>query len=1005
MPQFQYKEQQFQKDAVAAVAGVFRGVDFSPLQARPDFRLTSPANFGIDDGSVARNRYVLNNFHGSVEENLRRIRKRNGITGELALADGEYPVLDTHMETGTGKTFTFINTIFELNKLYGLTHFVVIVPSVAIREGVKKSFATTGDYFERMYQRRIKVNEATSAKAKKGRKAPPSGVSDFIHSDGLTALVMTYHTFNHPDRNINEELEGFFAGDARTPMEAIATKNPVLIVDEPQRTEGAKTQKHIQNFNPLFMLRYSATFKSVKNLVYALDSYDAFEKRLVKGISVFDYTSRAADTAFLGVNKVTPQAAELEAVSAKGKPMTVIIKKVESEKGTGQLFAKTGNAEYKNLRATAINAIDGVVTFSDGKTLKSGEYAGLARGNENIMDELMIRDTVNKHLEKERELFRRGIKCISLFFIDRVRDYRDYESRGGRGRLQALFEKCYAECAEQAARNAPDDYRNYLDRWTAEGTHGGYFSADTGRNKKIDGGAADKNNETARELQREITELILRDKERILSPDNGLRFIFAHSALREGWDNPNVFQICKLRTGYTETNLVQEVGRGLRICVNGNLERQDTDILADEFAPTNLLDVFTLGNGQFIAGLQQDLSGRRCKGRKGYLEITAALLRKIYGIAEVMANRIVVNLNDAGCVDEKGGFLARDGVDAVLKKAGLEPQKLLSQLPQTPTVNDGRKNGGKVREYRAGKSNYRKFKTLWEKLHQNAVYHVEYSRGFCREIIRDINANLSVPPIYVDVLVSGITAQGGKFDINKQRTTQPKELVSDMPTRVFLNRLSEKTKLPRNTIINILSGVSARKFAEIRRNPFAAIDGITAIINSVIYKNIVDNVRYEKLDGLRETKITLTSETFKATRYITLADIKNYEGNNLWEDIAPYDSEVPEREISEKALANEEIVVFAKLPRAVNIPAPMHPKGINPDFAIVVKGKDGKRNYYFVAEAKPTAHIDALGQMAKWRAEFLKKYFKGVHVDVKFAVVDSYAQLLALFRPQTDDAE
>ena len=1011
MPQFQYKEQQFQKDAVAAVAGVFRGVDFSPLQAIREFQLADPANPDESSADEARPGYVLENFRNVVEANLREVRDRNGIAdaGKLALKGEQYPVLDTHMETGTGKTFTFINTIFELNKLYGLTHFVVIVPSVAIREGVKKSFATTGEYFERMYQQRIKVNEVTSAKARRGRKAPPSGVSDFIHGEGLTVLVMTNHAFIRSDNIINEELEGFFAGDARTPMAAIATKNPVLIVDEPQRTEGPKTLERIKDFNPLFRLRYSATFRSgqVKNLVYTLDSYDAFEKKLVKSIRVADYKKGPTDAAFLGVNKVTPQGAELTAVNTAGNPLNVVISKPE-QSAPGRLFAKTANAEYKNLLVTGFNAIDGTVAFSDGRTLKSGDYTGHAQGNDDIVDEVMMRDTINRHLEKERGLFARGIKCISLFFIDKVRDYRDYESAHGRGRLQALFERCYAECAQEKTAAAPNDYE-YLNRWAAAKAHGGYFSADAKRNQKIDRGAAEANNEAARELQGEITELILRDKENILNPDNELRFIFAHSALREGWDNPNVFQICKLRTGYAETNLVQEVGRGLRICVNRELERQDTDALGDEFAEVNNLDVLTLGNGQFISNLQSDLSGRRCMDKRSYLTITSELLREIYGINEIPAGKAILALYDAGKVDETGQLLVRDGIGEILENAQLDPAKLLDKLPQTPEVRDARTTGARGRNYQASESHYMQFKKLWEWLHQNVAYHVEYSEGFCQKIIGEINEKLSVEPLVIEVETAKVTAQNNEFSADPQHSTRRGEITSNLPTRVFLNRLAEKTKLPRNTIIDILTGIDAEKFAEIGNNPLAAIDQIVDTVTGVIHNNIVDSVRYEKLDGFRDEKtesdITLTDKTFEAKHYIELDNLDDYQENNLWEEIAPYDSENPERRISESALTDGQITVFAKLPRAVNIPAPMYPKGINPDFAIVVRGDNGKHDYYFVAEAKPTTDTGALRPEEKRRVDLLKKYFEGIGADVKFKVVSNYKQLLELFPPKNGEAQ
>ncbi len=1009
MPQFQYKSQQFQHDAVNAVVDVFRDVDFSPLLPDSAFRLTGelPPPDPVDGGKQKPIHFFLSGFRDALEKNLGDIQKRNHIRLARSIGDEPYLMLDTHMETGTGKTFTFINTIYELHKKYGLAHFVVIVPSIAIKEGIKKSFQTTATYFERLYQQRVEVHELTPAKNKRGRKSPPSGVMSFVYSQHLTVLIMTNHSFNRSGNIINQELEGFYADNARTPMGAIAAKNPVLIIDEPQRVEGPKTTAQIENFNPMFVLRYSATFRKdqIKNLVYVLDSYDAFNHKLVKGITVTDYKTGATDSAFLGVQRILREngkvVAELTAANTAGNALTMTVG-VEKESAAGRIFTVTKNPAYQDLRVTEIDNREKTVTFSNNRTLKPGEYLGKEKENHNIVAEIMLRDTIDKHLQKEQALFRGGIKCISLIFIDRVKDYRDYEADDKAGYLQKLFEQCYQECKQKQLESGrlSHEYRDYLNRWAPEHVHGGYFSGDAKRNRAIDEGAVAGENNRARLLQQEISELILRDKERILGLDNELRFIFAHSALREGWDNPNVFQICKLRSSYSGTSVVQEIGRGLRICVNQALERQDSETVGSEFSAFNRLDVFTLGNGEFIKQLQTELSQRRNEQKEGFVQISLESLIKIYRLTQMQAVNLLSQLHNTGCINDDGYLIKKEGIEEMLGNAGLDAEKLLSKLPQMPSIGDGRSGDNEPRTYRVSETHYRQFKALWRLLHQNVVYQVKYSDDFERKARDAINTMGGIGAVYVHRSTATLDTDEGAFSTkNMQQKASSAPLVSNLSAPTFLNQLAEKTGLPRNTVVRILSQVKAEKYAAMQNNPFAAIAQVAGIINGIIYQNIVDNIRYIKLNGTRksETEITLTDREFTAQHYIKLSDLHDYRENNLWQDIAPYDSEDPEKKISESALANDAITVFAKLPRAVNIPAPMHPRGINPDFAFVVRRENGESRFYFIAEAKPTVATDELRLEEQQRIGFMKKYFDGIDADVKFQVVSNYSQLLDLF--------
>lgn len=992
--QFQYKHQVFQQDAVNAVVGMFHGVDFSAVQPAPKLFTPQAETYRAED--------LLERHHNEIERNLKEIQRRNKIKISAALNVDEYLALDTHMETGTGKTFTFINTIFELHKQYALTHFVIIVPSIAIKEGIKKSFATTKKHFENLYHRSVAVRELTPGKSAKKRKSVSAGVLNFIHARQLTALITTNHAFNRADNIINKELEGFYADAARTPMAAIAAKNPVLIIDEPQRVEGPKTAERIKDFKPLFVLRYSATFPEYKNLIYALDSYDAFAQRLVKTISVTDYGKGATAANSIFAEKISTRSGKSPSVTLAVADSAGGVKKINlaARADRDAIFKHTKNPLYRNLSVQKIDNRAQKVTLSDGRELTVGAMSGNDAANDLAITEEMLRDTIRKHLEKERDLFARGIKCISLIFIDRVKDYRDYDAADNRGELQKIFERCYAKiCQEFMRDNVTDAYREYLTQWRPHETHGGYFSGDTNRNRKLDAAQKIGNSEHERKLQQEISELILRDKERVLQPDNKLRFIFAHSALSEGWDNPNVFQICKLRSGYSPTKMVQEVGRGLRICVNQELLRQDAEVLGGEFFAVNTLDIFTLGNGEFIKNLQDRLSARRSDAKTQVFKIGTDALIENFNVTFKRAIDLLQKLLAAGCINEDGYVINTAGVKEILIADELNPKFLLNKLVAAPEILDARAAGNKPRQYKASETHYKKFKELWKLLHQNVIYRVRYSPDFVANAVVAINKLPELPPIYLYRSRGEIETAEGEFvgEARSMSLREPVTLRCNLSARAFLNQIAEKTALPRNRVVEIIARLTADKYKNLQSNPFAAVQQVGKAINGVIYENIVDNVRYEKLDGMRAPQVTLSDQKFTALRYIELHELKEYKDNNLWEEIAPYDSVDPEKKISEAALSDAKISVFAKLPRAVKIPAPLYPQGINPDFAIVLNRANGDRQIYFIAEAKPTTATQELRGEEQRRVAFMQKYFDGLDAPIKFEVVGSYEDLLKLF--------
>ncbi|MBF2758957.1 MAG: DEAD/DEAH box helicase family protein [Ectothiorhodospiraceae bacterium AqS1] len=1016
-PRFRYKQQSFQQRAVRAVVDIFQGVDIGRFQRTPInplARLQSANPDASPQSSAPTSFEFLLAHRRRLQDNLAAVQKRNRIRQRTLRFDNERLVLDTQMETGTGKTFTFINTIFELHREYGLTHFVIIVPSIAIKEGIKKSFETTGEYFRRIYRQRIKVLEIKPGKSANKRSNAPTEVMDFILDQAPTVLIMTNHAFNSYNKNLNRDLEGFYADQAETPMQAIASKHPVVIIDEPQRVEGKKTLERLSDFNATLMLRYSATFREgqIENLVYTLDSWDAFDQDLVKGISVADYRTDRTQSAFLGLKHLSKTTAVLDALDADGKPKTITIQRAEDENKPGKIYISTRNPQYRDLKVVEINSIENFIELSNGHRLHLGEYSGRIEANERLVDEIMLRDTIDRHLEKERRLFQREIKCLSLFFIDRVKDYRDECAAEGRGWLQESFERLYDERRKSHIEglDLTDPWRIHLERWTAAEVHGGYFSQSKSSNSKLDHGKGDGQSEDDRKLQQEINELILRDKERVLNPNNKLRFIFAHSALREGWDNPNVFQICKLRTGYSQTSLVQEVGRGLRICVDANLERQDRDTIGSEFSSINRLHIFTLGNGDFIDRLQKEFGERR-SSEKMIFEIRTEDLCAIYGIDRRQGRKVAEALYEAGCIDENDILISYQGMEGVLERFDLAIEKLIleknlpKRLLESPRADDARKDDSKIRKYKASASHYEQFKELWRMLHRKVIYEIKYSDDFIEKARKSVDRIKDrIEPPSVRVKTESIRlGEGGieKSEADEISAESKTPLVGSIGAKEFLNKLSEKTELPRNRIIEILEGIDPDCWQKIQSNPWLAIEEVKEAIVDVINTTIVDNIRYHSLDDLRDawSQITLSDRRFDAKEYIDLTELEHRD-NNLWEEIAPYDSIDPERKISTAALKNPDIIVFAKIPRTINIPAPLHPKGINPDFAFVVRGGEMQdSNFYFIAEAKPTViEDDLVYPKEKYRIRFMERYFEGIHADrIRFKVVDGYRGLMRWF--------
>ena len=563
-----FKEQQFQLDAVQAVVDCFRG--------QPN----KSSNFILDRGRIKGEIKGQTSFleetgfknsqiaipEEEILKNIREVQIRNGLKPSDRL-EGKYN-LTIEMETGTGKTYTYIRTMYELYRAYGWSKFIIVVPSIAIREGVYKSFQMTEDHFMDLYGSKIRYFIYNSR--------DPYKIDQFATDPGINAMIINSQAFNargRDARRIYMELDEF---NSRRPIDVIAKTNPILIIDEPQSVEGKKTKEALKAFNPLFTLRYSATHKEEYNKIYRLDALDAYNKKLVKkirvkGISVKGTTGTNEYIYFEGIelrkNKKPVARIEFERKQKSG------IKRVVKNVDEGfDLYAHSNYMEqYKGYRVAEINGYKNTITFSNGVTLQAGDVQGDV--SEEHFRRIQIREAIKAHFEKERELYPKGIKVLTLFFIDEVAKYRQYDKDGNQinGIYGQIFEEEYMNILNEYITFLDDPYVDYLKQIDVRETHNGYFSIDKqGRmvDPKVKGRENISDDETAYNL-------IMRNKEKLLSFKEPTRFIFSHSALREGWDNPNVFQICTLKHSDSTIRKRQEVGRGLRLCVDQNGNRID----------------------------------------------------------------------------------------------------------------------------------------------------------------------------------------------------------------------------------------------------------------------------------------------------------------------------------------------------------------------------------------------------------------------------------------------
>ncbi len=775
---FQFKIQGYQTEAVEDTMNVFRGQPKrDPKHYRRDVGKIAKGTLFLEDEEAGYRNADVELDKKQLLANIREMQVRNQIVPSTTLASGHGVVnLDVEMETGTGKTYVYIKTMFELNKQYGWSKFIIVVPSIAIREGVAKSFRMLEDHFMEHYGKKARWFVYNSSNLNQlDQFSQDSGISVMIINTQAFAASLKEGGRSKESRIIYSQRDEF---GSRRPIDVIAANRPIIIMDEPQKMEGAATQSALAKFNPLFVLNYSATHKTRHDTIYALDAYDAYREQLVKRIHVqgFEVKNLKGTSGYMYIDgmvlspKRPPEVRiELECKRADGS-----IRREVKKFATGDsLFAASGLAQYEDYVISEINPRGrGYVSFLNGTTIYCGDVVGDT--NEDAMQRVQIRQTIIAHLTKEKELFNRGIKCLSLFFIDEVGHYRQYDEDGNevKGKFQRIFEEEYARIINDYISVFDTPYDMYLRRFKPYETHKGYFSID----KK--GRSVNSDTKRGSDISDDISayDLILRNKERLLSFEEPTRFIFSHSALREGWDNPNVFQICTLRHSNSTTAKRQEVGRGLRICVDKNGIRQDKELLGEDVHEVNQLTVIANESySDFTTALQREtreaLRDRAVAASHDYFagrKVTDAVTGEVRTISDTEASRIMIYLEDNDYVDASGHLTEKYHADVAaetlaplgskLVPIAEDVNKLIKSIFDPKVLDDMVTEASATTPANELNDNFtdKRFQKLWNEINHKYVYTVHYdSEELIDKAIANLKKNLTVTKLQY-VMVSGV---------------------------------------------------------------------------------------------------------------------------------------------------------------------------------------------------------------------------------------------------------
>ncbi|HPE14948.1 MAG TPA: DEAD/DEAH box helicase family protein [Bacilli bacterium] len=1013
-----FKQQQYQTDATMSVVNCFEG---QKKGSRRD--LIARYTKTTDKGTLLEKTYeeeIISFGNQNIilseterKNNIRKVQRLNDISYTEGNNLTDFTI---EMETGTGKTYTYIKTMYELNEHYGWSKFIVMVPSIAIREGVQKSFEITQDHFQEFYKKKIRYFVYNS-----NNSSNIANINTFASDSSIQVMIINYQAFNSKvnsskaGRRIFEELDEL---QSRRPIDVIKSVRPILIIDEPQKI-GDKTEGLLDEFKPLFTLRYSATHKKGKeyNKIYRLDAVDAYNQKLVKKINVkgIELLHNKSEDTYLYLDSVdiSKKHAPVARMEIEQKTTTGVRRVTKLLSAGMDLFQLSGGlSEYKNY---VVSEIDGrydsydKVFFTNGVEIQVGQAFGDV--DDEYITRIQIRETIRSHFEKEKELHKLGIKVLSLFFIDEVAKYKYYEDGTAyKGLYAKMFEEEYNNILNEYRTITDEDYTKYIDSFNTGKIHAGYFSIDK-KGHEVDPTINDKKEMLS--FDEDAYELIMKDKERLLSLDEPVRFIFSHSALREGWDNPNIFQICTLKRSNSEISKRQEIGRGLRICVNNNGDRMDYSVLEGMFHNINTLTVVASESYEkFADALQSELADSLSERPKNftYESFTGKVLinddtgEKYEFTSEHFQDFLIFNVMN-GYVDKDNNYMItdkfvedmeNDKLEVMPALIGFEKEisSLMKRLYSTNTKLVNNENRMNIKDL-VPNDNFKKkeFQDLWNKINIKSVYEVSFNTDeLIKKCINSINENLIITKMKVRITSGEQKETISSVSLNDKTTMTDVKTTTDVvedftPSNVkydLVGQIASDTGLTRSTIIKILTSINSELFNKFKYNPEEFIRKVSTLINSEKATTIIDGITYHKTDQKYDNDI-FTINNIKAELNENAIEVKKNIYNYLVTDSKN------ERKFA-KDLEAGEVSVYAKLPSGFKIPTPVG--NYNPDWAIVFENKTFK-HIYFIAETKGSMDSLELRDVEKAKIACAKKHFESItDGNIKYDMVNSYEELI-----------
>lgn len=1012
----QFRRQKFQADAAKAVVDVFAGQPYLTPTYMMDRGLghIQQSLTDEDDFTGWSNQKIVPELNDRlILENINTIQRANQIKSSEKL-EGRYN-LTIEMETGVGKTYTYIKTMYELNRAYGWSKFIVVVPSIAIREGVYKSFQVTQNHFAEEYGKKIRFFIYNSALL--------TEIDRFASDSSINVMIINSQAFNargKDARRIYMKLDEF---RSRRPIDIIAKTNPILIIDEPQSVEGKKTKENLKQFNPLMTLRYSATHKSdsIYNMIYRLDAMEAYNKRLVKKIAVKGITESGSNAteSYIYLESINlSKAAPTATIQFDFKGATSIRKITRIVSEGYNLYDNSGQMEeYKHgFVVSRIDGRDDSVEFINGIKLYAGDVIG--KVSEDQLRRIQIRETILSHIQRERELFYKGIKVLSLFFIDEVAKYKQYDATGQpiNGIYAEMFEEEYKDVISNLQIGmGEDDYIKYLSAISADNTHAGYFSIDK-KGKMIDSKSNEKRENSKEKMSNDVDAyyLIMKNKELLLDRNpkkSPVRFIFSHSALREGWDNPNVFQICTLKQSSSDVRKRQEVGRGLRLCVNQDGERMDTNVLGNDVHNVNVLTVIASESyDSFAKGLQNEIAEAISDRPKA---VTAELFigkvikddkgneRVIDGdIGRAIHFDLIVN----GYIDRKGVLTDKyyeDKANGELKVAEEVADSAASIIEIIDSIYDSRaikpenaRSNNVELEVDESKLAMPEFKALWAKINSKSVYVVDFDTDeLVRKSIDSLDRKLRVSKIYFKVETGAMEQIKSKEDLVsgesfvKEKSASYGNVVAANSNVKYdlVGKIVEETGLTRKAVIQILQGIQPATFNQFKNNPEEFIIKAATLINDEKATAIIEHITYDVMDDKYGTDV-FTDPKIKGRLGVNAMKAKKH----LYDHIV-YDSS-NEQVFATELDTNTNVAVYVKLPDGFYISTPVG--HYNPDWAIAFY-EGTVKHIFFVAETKGSMDSMQFRLIEESKIHCAREHFKAIsNGEVIYDVVDSYKTLL-----------